>query len=75
MTLQKRILCIYQKDAIKDMTLKGDFYKGSLSNLKSILNYGKKAKEFLKKNHHIYYEHSHVENIFHGCFNVFNYFI
>ena len=43
-----------ERCGIRDMTPKGDFYKGSLSNLKKHFElWEKKQKEFLKKNHHI----------------------
>ena len=48
------IMYLSERCGIRDMTLKGDFYKGSLSNLKKHFElWEKKQKEFLKKNHHI----------------------
>lgn len=44
------IMYLSQKCSIKDITLKGDFYKGSLSNLKHHFElWEKKQKDFLEK--------------------------
>ena len=48
------IMYLSERCGIGDMTLKGDFYKGSLSNLKNHFElWEKKQKEFLKKNSYI----------------------